>query len=114
LFNLGVAIIVHKFPESFAVGNTMSRAQMCWQVHVIILIFVLASPVGVLLSITVLSQATGALSGILLSITTGTFLYIAFSEVVVEEFALMRKKRWKFLALIGGIALLAVLKTLED
>lgn len=92
----------------------MSRAQICWQVHVIIAIFVLATPIGVLLSVTVLDQASHALSGILLSITTGTFLYIAFSEVVVEEFALMRKNRWKFLSLVGGIALIAVLKTLED
>ena len=113
LFNLGVAIMVHKFPESFAVGTTLNRTQMCWQVHAIIAIFVLASPVGVLLTVTVLDGASKGVSGLLLGATTGTFLYIALSEVIVEEFALMRKNRWKFLALVAGIALIAVLKTLE-
>jgi zinc transporter ZupT len=113
LFNLGVAIMVHKFPGSFAVGTTLNRTKMCWQVHAIIAIFVLASPLGVLLAVTVLDGVSKGVSGMLLGATTGTFLYIALSEVIVEEFALMRKNRWKFLASVVGIALIAVLRTFE-
>lgn len=95
-------------------GATLVRSQLTWQVHLVIAIFVLATPIGVILSVTVLHGASKGVSGAMLGLTAGTFLYIAFSEVIVEEFALMRKNRWKFLALACGIALLSALRVLEE
>ncbi len=42
--------------------------------------------------------------GIILAISTGTFIYVAASEVIVEEFAITKHRFSKFfMYLVGGI-----------
>lgn len=36
-------------------------------------------------------------SGVFISISVGTFVYIATVEIIVEEFSVVRFKWWKFL-----------------
>ncbi len=58
------------------------------------------------------------IEGIVLGISTGTFIYVAASEVIVEEFAITKYRFPKFfLYLIGGItaaALTIVEKVFDD
>lgn len=48
-----------------------------------------------------------------LAISTGTFIYIACSEVIVEEFESGGNKYWKFVLFIVGGVLAASLSFLE-
>jgi len=52
------------------------------------------------------------LEGIVLAMSSGTFIYVAASEVIVEEFAVTKYKFQKFFAylfggiLVGGLSLI--------
>jgi len=43
------------------------------------------------------------ISGVFLSIAAGTFIYIAASEIVVEEFAIQKYKWGKYFAFMLGV-----------
>jgi len=47
------------------------------------------------------------------SLAGGTFVYIACSEVIVEEFSISTYRYWKLLAFIVGITIIACLKLLD-
>jgi len=75
-------------------------------------IFAAFTPLGIGLGI-ILSETSKIVEGIVLAISTGTFIYVAASEVIVEEFAITKYRYSKFLSyLIGGIfvGFLAVLE----
>ena len=69
-----------------------------------VMIFAFIGPFGIALGI-ILSQSTNdLLEGILLGISTGTFIYVACSDVLVEEFEDRNNKYIKFfLFVLGGI-----------
>jgi len=50
---------------------------------------------------------------IFLAISTGTFIYVACSEVIVEEFAMSRYKFQKFIVYMIGGVLIGSLSLLE-
>ena len=54
-----------------------------------------------------------AVEGIVLAMSSGTFLYVACSEVIVEEFAVTRYKFQKFFAFMLGAILVAGLAIME-
>jgi zinc transporter 1/2/3 len=69
----------------------------------LIIIFAIFTPIGIGLGL-ILSGSSKLVEGIILAISTGTFIYVAASEVIVEEFAVTKYKFSKFfLYLIGGI-----------
>ena len=69
-----------------------------------ILIFSFFTPVGILLGIFLSDLKSKVIEGIVLAMSSGTFIYVAASEVIVEEFAVTRFKFQKFFAfMIGGI-----------
>lgn len=77
-----------------------------------ILIFSLFTPFGIGLGL-ILTDTSKIIEGIILAISTGTFIYVAASEVIVEEFAVTKYRYPKFISyLIGGIfvGLLAVIE----
>ncbi len=52
----------------------------------------------------ILTDTSKIVEGIILAISTGTFIYVAASEVIVEEFAVTKYRYSKFLTyLIGGV-----------
>ncbi len=68
-----------------------------------IILFAVFTPFGIGLGL-ILSGSSKLVEGIILAISTGTFIYVAASEVIVEEFALTKYKYSKFLLyLVGGI-----------
>ena len=79
-------------------------------------IFAAFTPIGIGLGI-ILSETSKIVEGIVLAISTGTFIYVAASEVIVEEFAITKYRYSKFLSyLIGGIfvGFLAVLEGMYE
>ena len=61
------------------------------------------TPLGIILGLC-FSGSNDLLEGIVLGLSTGTFIYVAASEVIVEEFAVTKHKFLKYLFfIIGGI-----------
>lgn len=69
----------------------------------LILLFSIFTPFGGIIGV-LLSESSDLVEGIFLGLSTGTFLYIACSEVIIEEFALTKYKYTKFfIFLLGGL-----------
>lgn len=66
-----------------------------------ILLFSIFTPVGILLGMLIL-ESSPIITGIFLAISSGTFLYISASEVIVEEFAITKYSYEKFIIFISG------------
>lgn len=71
------------------------------------------TPVGIFLGIFLSKLDSKAIQGIVLSMSSGTFIYVAASEVIVEEFAVTRYKYQKFFAFLFGGILTAGLSLME-
>ena len=110
---LSVAILAHKWAESFTLGISFFKSNTERGSYVrMIILFAIFTPVGILLGIFVIG-ADPMTQGIFLAISSGTFLYISASEVIVEEFAITKYKYQKyFLYLCGGL-LVGILSFME-
>jgi zinc transporter ZupT len=114
---LCIAILAHKWAESFALGMSFykSNTEIGTYVRMIIL-FAIFTPLGITIGM-ILSGTGPLIQGIFLAVSSGTFLYVSASEVIVEEFAITRYRYQKyFLYLCGGIlvGLLSYLEVIEE
>ena len=102
---LALAIAAHKWAASLTLGISIIKAQIgLKQLVIMILIFGLIGPVGIAFGMILKATANEIVEGIFLAISVGTFLYIACTEVLVEEFENSENKYLKFLAfMVGGI-----------
>ena len=102
---LFMAIAAHKWAASLTLGISFVKAKVSKkQLVLMVLIFALIGPVGVALGLILSTTANEYVEGIFLAISTGTFLYISCSEVIVEEFENPDLKIYKFLMfMLGGI-----------
>jgi zinc transporter 1/2/3 len=113
VFNIIIAIGVHKIAASVAIGIGLARAELRMAtVYKLLTIFAAATPFGMILGLAINEAEEPAVSGVFVSLTVGTFLYIAASEVIVEEFAVSRYQWLKFGAFLLGIAIAALLRLL--
>ena len=98
------AIIFHKWAGAFALGISFYKSGTEANLFIkMILVFTSFGPLGIIIGI-IFSDAGNLVKGIMLSISGGTFIYVAASEVIVEEFSLSKKTNIKFLwFLIGGL-----------
>ena len=98
------AIILHKWAASFALGISFYKSGTEKELFIkMILLFTSFGPIGIIIGM-IFSDAGNLIKGIMLSISGGTFIYVAASEVIVEEFSLSKKTNIKFLwFLIGGL-----------
>jgi len=110
---LFIAIISHKWAEAFTLGISFSKAQTDKVTFVrLILLFSFFTPIGIIIGV-FLSSSNQLVEAIFLALSTGTFLYVSASEVIVEEFAITKYKYQKFIMyLLGGI-LIAGLAVIE-
>ena len=100
-----LAVAAHKWAASLSLGISFIKAKTTKKLYIImVMIFAFIGPFGIALGI-ILSQSTNdLLEGILLGISTGTFIYVACSDVLVEEFEDRSNKYIKFfLFVLGGI-----------
>jgi zinc transporter 1/2/3 len=100
---LFIAIIAHKWAESFALGISFYKAKIDAKIFIKMLtLFTFFTPVGILIGM-YFSKSGFLIEGIMLSISSGTFVYVSTSEVIVEEFSSKGSKHLKyFIYLLGG------------
>ena len=110
---LFIAIIAHKWAESFALGISFYNAGIQNKIFIEMLtIFTFFTPVGILIGM-YFSKSGLLIEGIMLSISSGTFIYVSTSEVIVEEFSSKGSKYLKFFFYIMGGLLTVLLNILE-
>jgi zinc transporter 1/2/3 len=98
------AIILHKWAAAFALGISFYKSGTETDLFIkMIILFTSFGPIGIIIGM-LFSDAGNLIKGIMLSISGGTFIYVAASEVIVEEFSLSKKTNIKFLwFLLGGL-----------
>ena len=70
------------------------------------------TPIGTGVGI-LFSEGNPLVEGIILAISSGTFIYVACSEVIVEEFAVTKYKYVKFLVYLIGATFVELLAVWE-
>ena len=101
-----MAIIAHKWAESMTVGISFAKHLKdigVKQSLFILFLFSLFTPLGILQGI-MLSSSNQKFNAVLMGLSAGTFVYIAASEIIVEEFNVGRHKCWKFISYLMGVA----------
>ena len=111
--NLAIAIFIHKIPESLIMGITLIGVNPKLTM-IMISIYSIGTPLGMIIGMIVNSTLNPITEGIFISTCIGTFLYIAVSEIITEEFAVSKLKHQKFISLISGILLVSGLILLEE
>ena len=102
---LALAIAAHKWAASLTLGISIIKAGIqLKQLIIMIAVFGLIGPVGIAFGMILRATANDIIEGLFLAISVGTFLYIACTEVLVEEFEHSDYKFFKFAAfMVGGI-----------
>lgn len=101
VLNVALAVVCHKMAAALAIGINMKDVAKKQSILMIV-IFTTATPVGILLGIGLRSIQGLLVEGIFLALCSGSFLYIACSEVIVEEFAVKSHRFSKFFSFLGG------------
>ena len=112
--NMLIAILVHKGAASSSLGISLVKTfpdnfRLCRQ---LVFCFSCATPLGVGIGMAV-ANAGDIYEIVFSSIAAGSFVYIACSEVIVEEFSVPGNRYWKLLAFLFGAALITCLWFLE-
>ena len=109
-----LAIALHKWAASLTLGISFVKSGVSKKQFItMILIFAFITPVGIALGMALTSLSNNTVAGIFLSISVGTFIYIACSEVVIDEFSNPEYKYPKFLFFLLGAAVVVSLTLVE-
>ena len=112
---LFIALMIHKWAEAFALGILFVKAKFTKKFYyLIIFIFAFIGPVGIATGIVLAATASEFVEGIFLSVSTGTFLYVSCSEVIIEEFSTPQRRYIKFFLYLFGCIFAAGLSLLEE
>ena len=94
---------------SFALGILFVKAKFTKKFYyLIIFLFAFIGPVGVAVGIVLAATTSEFVEGIFLGVSTGTFLYVSCSEVIVEEFSTPERRYAKFFCIWLDVFLLPV------
>ena len=85
---LAVTVVIHKIPVAYTVGTTFltkQRPLSHWFTIVFFILFILSTPIGIIIGSSV--NSTGGLGIVVIqSIAGGTFIYLATCELIIHEF----------------------------
>ena len=114
LWTFLLAILLHKWAAGLSLGISMSKNMhgRFGMVFWLLLIFSLATPLGVVIGI-IVSEASDMVSVVFDALAGGTFIYIAASEVVVEEFSTPDHKWLKLLMFLLGAGVITGVSQIE-
>ena len=109
-----MAIIAHKGSAAFALGISMRKAHFEKQLHFkIISLFSIITPIGIIFGSTLSkifeNTISGELEGVFDSMAAGTFIYVSILDIIEEEFSIPGREWVKFLSIIAGFLLMALL-----
>ena len=114
IFFLLLAISAHKWAASLTLGISFIKAKTSKKIYIIMtMIFAVIGPFGILLGIILSKNSNNLVEGILMGISVGTFIYVACSDVLVEEFENRKNRFLKFFLFIVGGAFCAGLSFIE-
>lgn len=115
LWTYVIAISLHKWAAAMSLGISMSKnfKDETKTMYLLLLIFAFATPLGISIGMGV-SGSSGLTDIIFSSLAGGTFVYIACSEVIVEEFSTPEYKWIKMIVFLLGAALITSLNFLES
>lgn len=108
--SLVIGIGIHKGAAAISLGISLQRGfpNDFKRVFLLAFFFAIASPIGIVIGIFLQSAST--MTDIVFStLAAGTFLYIACSEVIVEEFALPGQRFQKYALFMTGAILITCL-----
>ena len=111
---LAIAIVLHKGAAGMSLGISMNQTFPGQEgfITMLLLMFALFTPIGVGIG-WLLSDSSDLCELIFNCLAAGTFLYIACSEVIVDEFSIPRYRFLKLFFYLIGIGCIAILKILE-
>ena len=114
LFYLFLAILSHKWVEALTIGINFNNSQLEYETIIkFILLFASMTPIGIILGI-IFAGTSDLIEGFFFAVSSGTFLYISASEVVIEEFSVSKYKKHKFLSFIIGAGLIFIVTIFEN
>lgn len=94
---------------SLSLGTNFSRKGTTVKMAILLMvIFSLMESVGIAIGLGI-SDANELVGTVILSIAGGTFIYIACSEIIIEEFSKAKYKVVKWLMFIFGAAIICLL-----
>ena len=109
-----LAISAHKWAASLSLGISFIKAKTSKKIYIIMtMIFAIIGPIGILLGIILSKTANDLVEGILMGISVGTFIYVACSDILVEEFENRKNRFLKFFLFIAGGVFCAGLSFVE-
>jgi len=105
---LAVAILLHKATDTFALAVTMGRqgASTGAMLFVVVLLS-LATPLGAWLASRADLSGAHLWHGVLSAATAGTFLYLAYSDLLIPALREKEGRLWKIVAAVAGFVLIA-------
>ena len=116
--NIMLALMCHKVAAAMSLGSSITKNFVENDEKkkgiFLLVIFALATPVGIILGLTLQEFGTTMIEVIFNSLAGGTFIYIAASEVIVEEFSMPDRHKWlQYFTFLCGIAIITALWLLE-
>ncbi|CAD8138958.1 unnamed protein product [Paramecium pentaurelia] len=110
---LGLSLMGHKWAEGWALGVAFRESSVEQEIQIKFIIFsALLSPIGIIIGMLIARESI-LITGIVQSLTAGTFIYIASTELIVEEFNKNQNKTIKFILYLLGIMLMSFIVYLE-
>jgi len=108
-----VAIVSHKIFDSFALGVSLVKNGLNTdKILKIIAVFAFTTPLGIILGLTVLPNPTqSVVAEAVKAISSGTFIYIAIVEVILEEFESPKDRFIKFFLLVIGVIMMTAISS---
>ena len=112
--NIIVALLCHKAQASMSLGLALSKhfPEADTRAAIILMAFGLATPIGIGIGLYI-NANNSILEITLSSFAAGTFLYIAASEVVVEEFTILGSRWLKLLFFTLGAGVITAMWTIQ-
>ena len=115
--NIMLALVCHKLAAAMSLGSSITKQFVENDEKrkgiFLLVVFAAATPIGIVLGL--LLQGTSTLIEVVFnSFAGGTFIYIAASEVIVEEFSMPDRYKWtQYFTFLCGIAIISALWLLE-
>ena len=111
---LFIGIILHKWAAGVSLVTSFITGKMdrCRSLGLMI-IFSLASPVGIAVGMGVESYDSPAATGVFTALAVGTFRNVACNEIISHEFEDKAQRPLRFLSLLTGVTLICVVTALE-
>lgn len=113
VLSIALAVCCHKWAEGLTLGLAFKKAGVDLKTSTIMIaIQAVMNPIGVAIG-WILSDQGNLITGIFMSISAGTFIYIATLEVLVEEFNVKRYKVPKYFFFLLAIGFISSLWFIE-